>query len=259
MGATCSSDSKVMPLFDKEVFNFSKFRLLALSKNNVNDLYILFGRICGTSNEISVHDALVAVNAFQSPFVEKIFDTMRKANGLLDFEHFVLAIWSFCSLSFDMMGNILFRPNILHSYNFIFSARYVFTLYDTQNTGIIRLDTILQILKDTHEGTPNAQKTTTLLSSVLMTHIPSNKVITQNSFISIVEMHYALFGPVLAAQSQMRRKMMGMNYWNEVTKSRTHLSNGEYCDVHKYMEMVRLLSFIFNFLILITIFSLSSS
>ncbi len=100
------------------------------------------------------------------------------------------------------------------------------------------MDTILQILKDTHEGTSNSQKTLTFLTSALTTHIPLNKEISQNHFVSIVEMHYAIIAPVLAAQTQMRKKVLGLNFWTEVTRKRTQMSRGEYCDVHKYIEMV---------------------
>ncbi len=108
MGAGCVCNLRVNPQSHKEGnFATNDFRLLSLSKNNMNDFKFLFNRISGTSDKISVHEAMVGVDTCQSSFVEKIFCTMSKSpNGCLDFEQFVFAVWNFCSLSFDMMGKI---------------------------------------------------------------------------------------------------------------------------------------------------------
>jgi hypothetical protein len=109
MGATCSSKLKVCPQHEnkeKIPLLMKEFRLLSFSKNNVNDLFVLFNLISGSFDETSVHEALVWFDTCQSLFVEKIFGTMCKPNGCFDFEHFVFAVWSFCSFSFVMLGKL---------------------------------------------------------------------------------------------------------------------------------------------------------
>jgi hypothetical protein len=101
-GIVSSCGSKIRPEFVKDWQ--SDFNLLSLSKDDIRRFQKLFRKVNYDATEINSFVALMAVETDQTSLTAKLFQTHCNKVGHLNFKQFVLAIWDFCSLNFDMMG-----------------------------------------------------------------------------------------------------------------------------------------------------------
>ncbi len=65
------------------------------------------------------------------------------------------------------------------------------------------------------------------------------KPIDLQEFIRISQTHYELLLPAYIVQTQMRRNILGLKFWNHAMKQRAVISANEYLPVPAYLQQVR--------------------
>jgi hypothetical protein len=117
-------------------------------------------------------------------------------------------------------------------------AQCVFELYDSDRQGKISLKTIIQILTDNYDAKSTAHTTVQRITKELESKILPNKLIDMQAFIKLSQSNYELLLPTYTAQTQMRRNVLGLRYWDGATKKRAVLSRNRYTDIHIYLGLV---------------------
>ncbi len=110
-GIVSSCGSKIRPEFVKNWQ--SDFSLLSLSPDDIRKLQKVFCKVNYDATEINCFVALIAVEADQTSLTAKLFQTHCNKIGHMNFKQFVLAIWDFCSLNFDLMGEFSYFVSCL--------------------------------------------------------------------------------------------------------------------------------------------------
>jgi hypothetical protein len=109
-----------------------KFNKLGLQESKVEEMFILFHEMDKDfSGTISNNELMKFLKLERSNFSEKaflLFDYDK--SGELDFEEFVLAIYNYCTLSYQTL------------------QQFVFELYDTNRNGELGSDEVIVIIKD---------------------------------------------------------------------------------------------------------------
>jgi hypothetical protein len=148
MGIAGSCGAKVKPQFDE--LWLDDFKQLSLTKSDVKKFYALFDKVSYGSKQINTYMALMALDINQTNFTVKIFAEMCNRNGHLDFKNFVLEVWNYCSLSFDMLGEFV-------SHTFLNSLLICLLNYSSLHIFTVRQRTD-QRTNSSQDDSPNPQR-----------------------------------------------------------------------------------------------------
>ncbi len=130
------------------------FKLLLLSREDTNKLTKMFREVCDDNGFADIASCLLATGSDQTAFSLKIF-CQDGRNQRADLKQFVVCVWNFCSLNFEMLGTlttVVLFVNRHTNFTLHAPARFVFATYDIEERRYVTLATIEQILTDNYDN-----------------------------------------------------------------------------------------------------------
>ncbi len=123
--------------------------------------------------------------------------------------------------------------------NFCYSARCVFDLYDSDRQGKLNTKTIIQILRDNYDTKSATHILIQKITKELESQFLPNSLLDVQAFVKLSQSNYELLLPTYKAQTQMRRNVLGLRYWDGATKKRAVVSRNAHTDIYIYLNLVR--------------------
>eukprot|EP01041_Mallomonas_annulata_P004647 gene4646-9218_t len=184
------------------------FNSLKLSASDVGRLYSVFLTIGKTfTPTILIDEFRLFFKVDQSNFIDRLiypFDIDR--NGLINFKTFVIVLWNYCTL-----GQSEF-------------ASFAFDLYDTETRQELSLARISMMVQDLYGQNfvqnPNAVR---ILNSLQEIRPKKKECIDVQIFKDFCRSHGSLLAPAFTMQRTMRQRVLGLNFWDVMSKRRLKL------------------------------------
>lgn len=185
---------------------------LSLQQADLDILFTAFTDIDADDSGAIRFDELFAYFRIEpTKFNETVFgycDVDRR--GYLTFLDFVIGIWLFLTVDQSELGG------------------YAFILFDMDYTGILDCEEIINLIHIIHNKT-TIQSTATL--QVLESLKVSNESFSCEKFQYWTRTHLSLLEPAQSLQFNLRKNLIGENYWQQKTqyrKAQPHFSNLNY-------------------------------
>lgn len=198
-----------------------QFECLQFSGYHVGKLYQLYKKIdFDDSGSIEFHEMAAYLNIDTSNYARRVFTMFDEDNsGKIDFREFVMSLWSYCTLSRSTLA--------------IFS----FDLYDLDSSGSIGADEVTNMLKelygDKYHTNPHARNIAKELEEIEAVDGDVN----MEDFAKFSHTHQALLFPAFQLQETLRKSILGVEFWLNLTGRRLEISQGKFVSVNEFMNM----------------------
>ena len=181
------------------------FAALGLTRQIIESLWAVFYRInkskCG---ELSILEFLNHFNFDRSLYVEKCFEYFDVTGGeSIDFLEFVVSVWNICTLKIDTFTN------------------FTFDLYDLHSKGELSLPDIECMVHELY-GTnlPDGSTGRVILEDLSKFAEVRGGALNLTSYTIYAANHSLLLLPAFRIQRRIQSKVLGLQYWQNIEKSR---------------------------------------
>lgn len=187
------------------------FEELFLTKEDLNILFSAFCDIDADGSNIIRSDELFAYfNVEDTPCNRKIFGFLSEEEDVyLSILDFVVVMWNFLTIeSFDI-------------------CRFVFVLFDTDATGNLEHNEIIELIKKIHFHSHETNKAVKIVIEKLVLQKP---VFNLETFVDWTRTHSSLMNPILTLQYEIQRRLIGVRFWTGLIERRKQ--SKEFADIN---------------------------
>eukprot|EP00904_Undaria_pinnatifida_P011356 jgi/Undpi1/7350/HiC_scaffold_22.g09823.m1 len=178
--------------------------ILGFSDEEAFDVVVQFIAIDDdNSGEISVGEFHGHLNAMPTKFSERVFAILdQDMSGLLNLREFIVGIWNYCTYDTTLVSKLLFD---------------VFDVDRRGKVTMAELDAMLRMLYGSPEADPD------LLKLLAINGEGDEDALSFDEFAQVVRDNYEVAQPAFELQKALRRKVLGVKYWEKMTRKRTKM------------------------------------
>ncbi|CAM9426212.1 unnamed protein product, partial [Pylaiella littoralis] len=178
--------------------------ILGFSEEEAFEIFVQFISIDDdNSGEVSVDEFHAHLDSQATKFSERVFFILdQDLSGCLDLREFIIGVWNYCTYDTTLVSKLLFG------------------IYDVDKRGRItmaELDSMLRMLY----GTPDADPE--VLKALAINGAEDEDALTFDEFVQAVKDNYEVAQPAFELQKAIRRKVLGVKYWEKMTRQRTKM------------------------------------
>ncbi|CAM9895609.1 unnamed protein product [Ectocarpus sp. 4 AP-2014] len=123
-------------------------------------------------------------------------------SGMLDLREFIIGVWNFCTYDTTLVAKLLFG------------------IFDVDKRGRVtmaELDAMVRMLYGSPDADPD------LLKALAVNGSGDEDALTFDEFLQAVQNNFEVAQPAFELQKAIRRKVLGVKYWEKMTKQRTKM------------------------------------
>ncbi|CAE7354669.1 unnamed protein product, partial [Symbiodinium microadriaticum] len=206
--------------------NKEDFTALRISSAEARQLFGVFLEMDGMkTGSLHVNKILRYCGIAPTPFAKRALSAWeKKSTGKLTFHHFVVILWSICSLSPHVIGD------------------YVFDLYDADGSKDLDKEEVQQLIMDLF-GDDYAKNIDAIRVNREISNLKKDQCVDIEMFHRFTKLTESLLQPALGVQLKLIHNVLGPEFWMrhkkrraETYSSRRYLRVNEICHAYKLQK-----------------------
>eukprot|EP00903_Cladosiphon_okamuranus_P019985 g18360.t1 len=178
--------------------------ILGFSEEEAFEIFVQFISIDDdNSGEVSVDEFHGHLDSQATKFSERVFSILdQDQSGMLDLREFIIGVWNYCTYDVTLISKLLFD------------------IFDVDKVGKVtmaELDAMIRMLYGSAEADPD------VLRLLAVNGSGDDDALTFDEFLQAVKDNYEVAQPAFELQKAIRRKVLGVRYWEKMTKQRTKM------------------------------------
>eukprot|EP00752_Nemacystus_decipiens_P002610 g2443.t1 len=178
--------------------------ILGFSEEEAFEIFVQFISIDDdNSGEVSVDEFHGHLDSQATKFSERVFSILdQDLSGMLNLREFIIGVWNYCTYDVTLVSKLLFD------------------IFDVDKRGKVtmaELDAMIRMLYGTADADPEVVRLLAVNGS------GDEDALTFDEFLQVVKENYEVAQPAFELQKAIRRKVLGVKYWEKMTKQRTKM------------------------------------